>query len=79
MNGPALHKLEEIFRTVFDLPPARDVAQVRQVSEPKWDSLAHVTLVAAIESEFDVSIDTADALRMTSYDATRLLLEDMGL
>jgi acyl carrier protein len=69
-------KLQEIFRAVFQLGPDRDVAEVRQVSEKNWDSLAHVTLVSALESEFGVTIDTGDALDMTSYEATRLILEE---
>jgi acyl carrier protein len=44
-----------------------------------WDSLAHVALVTAIESEFRVSLDAADQLQMTSYTATALLLEERGL
>lgn len=79
MNGQSIEKLQEIFRAVFNLPETHDMSQVRKLTEQRWDSLAHVSLVVAIESEFDLSIDTADALRMTSYDATRLLLEEMGL
>jgi len=79
MTAQSIEKLQEIFRAVFDLPATDDVTRVRQVSARKWDSLAHVTLVAAIESEFNLSIDTADTLRMTSYEATRLLLEEMGV
>jgi acyl carrier protein len=49
------------------------------VNQRNWDSLAHVSLVAAIESEFNMTLDAADALRMTSYRATELLLEEKGL
>jgi acyl carrier protein len=69
-------RLQDIFRAVLQLPPTRDVTAVRQLGEQTWDSLAHVTLVAALESEFGVNIDTADALEMTSYEATRLILEE---
>jgi len=69
-------RLRAIFQTVFELPPSRDLTTVRQVSEKNWDSLAHATLVAAIESEFSVSIDIAEALEMTSFEATRLILEE---
>ncbi len=79
MNAVTATKLLEIFRAVFDLPPAADVTRIRQINEPKWDSLATVSLVAAIESEFGLTIDAADALRMTSYQATALLLEERGL
>lgn len=79
MTAESTAKLQEIFRAVFELPATADVTRVRQINEPKWDSLAHVSLVAAIESEFDLTIDTADALRMTSYPATQLMLEERGL
>jgi acyl carrier protein len=69
-------RLEAIFRAVFELPGSRDVTTVRQISEKSWDSLAHATLVAAIESEFDISIDIADALEMTSFEATRQLVSE---
>ena len=69
-------KLQEIFRSVFELAPTADVTGVRRLTEPKWDSLAHVSLVAAIESEFGVELDTADALAITSFRATELVLQE---
>jgi acyl carrier protein len=79
MTPETTQKLQDIFRAVFELPPAADVVRVRQISETKWDSLGHVSLVAAIESEFGVALDVADALRMKSFQATQLLLEEKGL
>ena len=64
-------RLQDIFRAVFELRPSRDVTAVRQISEKSWDSLAHATLVAAIESEFGITVDIADALEMTSFEATK--------
>ena len=72
-------RLEMIFRAVFELPASRDVRTVRQVAEPRWDSLAHATLVAAIESEFGINIDIADALELTSFDAARLIVEERSV
>jgi acyl carrier protein len=79
MKRESTEKLRDVFRAVFDLPASCDVTQVRQTSVSQWDSLAHVSLVVAIESEFEVTIDTADAMRMTSYADTQLVLEEMGL
>jgi acyl carrier protein len=79
MRASTTSKLEDVFRAVFELTPGTDVKRIRQISEPRWDSLAHVSLVAAIESEFNVALDAADALRMTSFQATQLLLEERGL
>jgi len=69
-------RLQAIFRAVFEVPENRDVTSVRQISEKSWDSLAHATLVAAIESEFSISIDISDALDMTSFEATRQVLAE---
>lgn len=79
MDALATDKLEKIFRAVFELPENANVATLRQVNAPNWDSLAHVSLVTAIESEFDTTIDAADALRITSFQAAQLVLEERGL
>jgi acyl carrier protein len=70
------HKLAEIFSVVLDLPPGSDVQKLRRIAEPKWDSLAHTSLVAAIESEFDIRLNVADGGRITSYRAAHLLLQE---
>jgi acyl carrier protein len=69
-------KLQDVFRAVFNLPATRDATTVTQASEKNWDSLAHAMLVAALESEFGIAIDTTDALDMTSYETTRQVLEE---
>jgi len=71
--------LEQIFRAVFEMPDGADVSNLRQVNAPKWDSLAHVSLIAAIESEFGTTIDAADALRITSFRAAQAVLDERGL
>jgi len=78
MTVEAEAKLQEIVRAAFDLPPHTDVTRARQLSVESWDSLAHVSLMLAIESEFHVSIDVADQIRLTSYPAIRLYLEERG-
>lgn len=68
--------LQEIFKVVLDLPSDADVESIRQVTTKRWDSLANVSMAAAIESEYGIRLDPADAERMTSYQAVRLLLEE---
>lgn len=69
-------KLQETVRVALDLAPDADVTQARQLAVASWDSLAHVLLMLAIESEFGISIDVADQVRLTSYAAIRLYLEE---
>jgi acyl carrier protein len=72
--APTEERLQEIFRAVFELPPSSDVTMLKQGEAPQWDSLAHVTLVTAVESEFGVSLETVEQLQMTSYESTLQLL-----
>lgn len=67
-------KLAEIFRIVLDLPPGSEVEKLLRITEPKWDSLAHTSLIASIESEFGVRLSVADGERITSFRAAHLLL-----
>ena len=70
-------KLQEIFKAVFE--NAIDVTKMRRLSEPKWDSLASTSMVAAIESEFNIMLDIDDMERMSSYASVKKLLEEKGL
>lgn len=70
--------LKEVFLIVLDLPEDVDFQSLRRINNDKWDSLATVSLVAAIESELDLQLDTQQQERLTSYQATTLLLDELG-
>ena len=69
-------KLQEIVRAALELGPEADVRRVHQASVASWDSLAHVSLMLALEGEFGVTIGMHDQLQLTSYDAIRRYLAD---
>jgi acyl carrier protein len=69
-------RLEAIFREVFALPEGTNLRGLRQINQPAWDSLGHVTLMAALEGEFGVTLDTSEMLGLTSFEAVRLFLEE---
>lgn len=77
MNQHNEEKLQEIFKTIFE--NASDVTRLRRLAESTWDSLANTSLLAAIESEFNIELDIDDMERMSSYAAVKLLLEEKGL
>jgi acyl carrier protein len=68
-------RLRKVFRAALGLADDVEVDGLEYQSIEKWDSLAHMTLVAAIEDEFDVMIDTDDVLTMSSFTKARELLE----
>ena len=69
-----LQRLRESFRTALDLPADAPVDDLQYQGNEKWDSLAHMSLVATIEDEFSVMIDTDDVINMSSFaEAIRIL------
>jgi len=69
-------RLEQIFRAVFSLANEADVRQTRQINCRKWDSLGHVLLMSAIESEFNTQIDIAQTIGLTSFESVELYLTE---
>jgi len=74
-----IEKLRSILRTILEVSDDVPIEHVRQISCRRWDSLAQVTMVAAIESEFKVCITGPECERFTSFSAIQLLLEEKGL
>jgi len=72
-------KFDEIIKAVFELPDAYDPSDVKKDALASWDSLGHVSLVAALESEFGISIDTNEMERATDLDAVKSILTTKGL
>jgi len=44
-----------------------------------WDSVGHMTLVAALEDEFDIMIDTDDIIDLSSYEKGKEILAKYGV
>jgi acyl carrier protein len=62
-----LIQLEACFRDVLALPANADVSALAYQEHPSWDSVAHMRLVAAIESTFDIMMETDQILDMSSF------------
>ncbi|MTJ83370.1 MAG: acyl carrier protein [Telmatospirillum sp.] len=61
--------LAEIFIDVLRLDKDVDVKTLKYRSTEKWDSLAHMELVTALEERFDIMLDNVDVLRISSFQA----------
>lgn len=60
-------RYNKVIMEVFEVDTV-DESMVRQNTE-MWNSLLHLTLVGAIEDEFDIMLDTEDILNLNSYAA----------
>ena len=72
-------KMQAAFHEALALPPEVDVGELTYRGIPQWDSVAHMQLVAALETTFDLMLDTADVLAMSSFTKAREILEKHGI
>ena len=71
-------KLKEIFMEIFSINES-EIESFRKINNRKWDSIASVTLIAAIESEFNVVIDDLDYESFSSFAAVELVLDNLNI
>ena len=43
---------------------------------PEWDSIGHMTLIAALEETFNISFETDDIIDFSSYKKGKQILTD---
>lgn len=59
--------LRKIFADSLSVPLNMVVDDLKYSECPDWDSVAHMSLVAAIEEAFDIMIDAEDVIDMSSF------------
>jgi len=62
-----LERLKACFRTILNLPDDADCAALKYRDTPTWDSLAHMQLIAEIETVFDIMLDTDEVIGMSDF------------
>lgn len=78
MTDEDKNKLIEIFQIVLDLSDDQDVADLRRIGSDKWDSLAQVSMISAIESVFDVVLHSDHRDALTSFKSASLILDEIS-
>jgi acyl carrier protein len=63
---------------VLDVPSELLTETSSPDSVASWDSLNHLLVVSALESEFGVTLSVDDALQMRSVSAARAILRERG-
>lgn len=64
-----------VFLDLLDLDTPVDWSTVRYQEVEGWDSVAHMAIVAELEDQLDVMLDTDDIIDMSSVDKTIEILQ----
>ena len=78
MEKENIDKLRGIFMEIFSINES-EIENYRKINNRKWDSLASVMLIAALESEFNIIIEESDYENFSSFAAIELALENSNL
>lgn len=62
-----LEKITKVFADTFGITE-NEVATLQYQGIEEWDSVGHMTLIAAIEDEFGIEMDTDDIIDMSSFE-----------
>jgi acyl carrier protein len=72
-------RVEDVVAQVFGLEPRSIEATSSPDSVEGWDSMGHLNLIAALEKNFNISIDIGDAMEMVSVQRIREILLGYGV
>tara|TARA_B100000427_G_scaffold260283_1_gene224568 strand:+ start:324 stop:554 length:231 start_codon:yes stop_codon:yes gene_type:complete len=72
MRNKIENTLEKIFKQIFK--KKGNLKNLKRINEEKWDSLAHVNLIVAIESEFKIRLKPHQIENMNSFKSIVILL-----
>ena len=64
----------ETFSRVLGLQAERITDDLRYATIPEWDSIAHMSVIAALEDAFGIMIDMDDVIAMSSVGKAREII-----
>ena len=71
-------KYKKIFVETFEIGEEHlDELEYQGIQE--WDSVGHMSLIAAIEDVFDIMMDTDDIIDFSSYKKGKQILKKYGV
>jgi acyl carrier protein len=71
--------VRDAFAKALDLPPDTDIEALEIGKDSRWDSIGHMALVAELEAQFGIAIETDDIIAMSSYAASIEVLRRYGV
>ncbi len=63
-----LAKVQEAFKSAFDVDPQTVTIDTTPNDIPAWDSMGHVALASSLEDAFGLSFDVDDLMEMENVE-----------
>ena len=68
-----LEKYNKVFMETFEITED-SLAELKYQDIAAWDSVGHMSLIAALEDTFDIMMDTDDIIDFNSYEKGKEIL-----
>ena len=69
-----LEKYNKAFTETFEITEDK-LPGLKYQDIAAWDSVGHMTLIAALEDAFDIMMDTDDVIDLSSYEKGKEILQ----
>jgi len=79
MVNSSLDQLKKAFVNVLGVSPDSDFESLAYGRTGGWDSVAHMALIAEIESAFDIMLPTDDVIGMSSFPKAKEIVARNGV
>jgi acyl carrier protein len=79
VQGDTTARVQQAFADALGLEQETDFDSLAYGKHEKWDSIAHMALVAELEDAFDIMLDTNDVIAMSSYPVALEILRRYGV
>lgn len=76
-NVEIAQQLSAVFVDALELGEGVEVEKLEYRGIEAWDSVGHMTLVAAIEDEFGVQLDTDQVIDLSSFKVALDLVKEL--
>ena len=60
-------KYSEIFKTSLNISDDKFKEEIKYNEIDEWDSIGHMTLIAALEEEYKITLETDDIIDFSSF------------
>jgi len=74
-----LQQLKKIFAEGLGINEDAVTDDLTYQSVKQWDSVGHMALIVAIESAFDIMMDTDDIIDMSSFAKAKEIIQKYGI
>ena len=68
-------KYSEIFKTALNIGDDKLNENLKYNEIEEWDSIAHMTLVAALEEEYKITLETDDIIDFSTFKKGMVILK----